>query len=89
MISDNFADRHIGPRDNELPQMLKTIGVNSLDQLIEKIIPEDIKINKPLRLPDAMSEFEYLNHIRSCRTGRINCSVHLSDRVITVLPHCR
>ena len=40
MISDNFVNRHIGPRDHELPQMLKTVGVNSLDQLIAKIVPE-------------------------------------------------
>lgn len=70
MISDNFVDRHIGPRDHELPLMLKTVGVNSLDQLIAKIIPEQIRMKKPLTLPDAMSEFEYLNHIRAA--GRKN-----------------
>ena len=45
--------------------MLKTIGVNSLDQLIEKTVPASIMLEKPLRLPEAMSEFEYLNHIKS------------------------
>ena len=70
MSSDKFASRHNGPRDNELPQMLKTIGVQSLDQLIEKTIPKSIMLEKPLRLPEAMSEYEYLNHIRSI--GRKN-----------------
>jgi glycine dehydrogenase len=70
MTSDKFVNRHIGPRDNELPQMLKTIGVNSLDQLISRIIPESIMIKTPLRLPQAMSEFDYLNHIRAA--GRKN-----------------
>lgn len=65
MISDNFSNRHIGPRDNELPQMLKTVGVNSLEQLISKIVPESIMIKTPMRLPEAMSEFEYLNHVRA------------------------
>ncbi len=65
MSSDKFVNRHIGPRDHELPQMLKTIGVNSIDQLIEKTIPESILLEKPLRLPSPLSEFEYLNHIRS------------------------
>jgi len=65
MPSDKFANRHNGPRDNELPQMLKTIGVNSIDQLIEKTVPKSIMLEKPLRLPEAMSEFEYLNHIKS------------------------
>ncbi|MCX6321215.1 MAG: aminomethyl-transferring glycine dehydrogenase [Bacteroidia bacterium] len=65
MPSDKFVNRHNGPRDHELPQMLKTIGVNSLDQLIEKTVPESIMLEKPLSLPEAMSEFEYLNHIKS------------------------
>jgi len=65
MSSDKFVTRHNGPRDSELPSMLKVIGVSSLDQLIEKTVPKSIMLEKPLRLPDAMSEFEYLNHIRS------------------------
>jgi glycine dehydrogenase len=65
MLSDKFVNRHNGPRDEELPEMLKMIGVDSLDQLIEKTIPGSIMLEKPLRLPEAMSEFEYLNHIKS------------------------
>jgi glycine dehydrogenase len=65
MPSDKFVDRHNGPREHELPQMLKTIGVSSLDKLIEKTIPVSIMLDKPLRLPEAMSEFQYLNHIKS------------------------
>lgn len=68
MISDNFVDRHIGPRDHELPHMLKTVGVNSMDQLIAKVVPDSVRIKKPLRLPDAMNEFQYLNHIRNIGT---------------------
>jgi glycine dehydrogenase len=64
MSLDIFASRHIGPRENELPVMLKTIGVDSLDDLIEKTVPSAIRLDKPLRLPKAMSEFEYLGHIR-------------------------
>jgi glycine dehydrogenase len=65
MLSDKFVNRHNGPRENELPQMLKVIGVSSLDELIEKTIPGSIMLEKPLRLPEAMSEYEYLNHIKS------------------------
>jgi glycine dehydrogenase len=64
MSSDKFVNRHNGPREHELPQMLKTIGVSSLDQLIEKTVPKSIMLGKPLRLPEAMSEFEYLNYIK-------------------------
>lgn len=64
MSLDNFAGRHNGPRDHELPHMLKTIGVNSLDELIDRTIPESIRLENQLRLPEAMSEYEYLNHLR-------------------------
>jgi glycine dehydrogenase len=64
MQSDKFVNRHNGPRDFELPQMLETVGVSSLDELIDKTVPESIRLRTQLRLPGAMSEFEYLNHIR-------------------------
>jgi glycine dehydrogenase len=64
MSSDKFVYRHIGPRDSELPGMLKTIGVQTLDQLIDKTIPKSIRLEKPLKLPAPMTEYEYLNHIR-------------------------
>jgi glycine dehydrogenase len=64
MSSDKYVNRHNGPRDNELPHMLNTIGVKSLDELIEKTIPPSIMLEKPLQLPEAMSEYDYLKHIR-------------------------
>jgi glycine dehydrogenase len=70
MLTDKFVNRHNGPRESELPQMLKTIGVSSLDELIEKTVPSSILLERPLRLPEAMSEFEYLNHIKAI--GRKN-----------------
>jgi glycine dehydrogenase len=45
--------------------MLKTIGVSSLDSLIEKTIPGSIRLEKQLNVPQAMSEYEYLKHIKS------------------------
>ena len=64
MSADKFVSRHNGPRDPELPHMLNAIGVASLDELIKKTVPESIMLNKSLTLPPAMSEFEYLNHLR-------------------------
>ncbi len=64
MHPDKFVNRHNGPRDHELPQMLNTIGVKSLDELIQKTVPESIMLKNAPRLPAAMSEFEYLNHIK-------------------------
>ncbi|MDH4402867.1 MAG: aminomethyl-transferring glycine dehydrogenase [Flavobacterium sp.] len=63
MKTDSFALRHIGPNENELQHMLKTIGAESLDQLILETIPEDIRLKKPLNLAPAMTEYEFSNHI--------------------------
>ncbi len=63
MNTDSFAQRHIGPRENDLPEMLKTIGVESIDELIYETVPDDILLKKKLDLDSAMSEMEYLEHI--------------------------
>jgi glycine dehydrogenase len=44
--------------------MLKVVGTGSLNELIDKTVPGNIRLEKPLRLPEAMTEFEYLNHLR-------------------------
>lgn len=58
-----FASRHIGPNTSELKEMLKTIGVDSLDELIDKTIPKNIRLKADLVLPKAMSEYEFTNFI--------------------------
>ncbi len=63
MNTDSFALRHIGPRPENISEMLKTIGVDSLDQLIYETLPDGIKLEKELDLPEALSEQEYLEHI--------------------------
>jgi glycine dehydrogenase len=70
MKTDSFALRHLGPRDHDLPKMLKTIGVESLEQLINETIPADIRLKKPLELEHIMTEYEFANHIRLL--GRTN-----------------
>jgi glycine dehydrogenase len=70
MKTDSFALRHLGPRDHDLPKMLETIGVESLDQLINETIPADIRLKKPLELEHIMTEYEFANHIRLL--GRTN-----------------
>jgi glycine dehydrogenase len=64
MKTDSFALRHIGPRKNEVDEMLQTIGVASLKELIYNTIPDDILLKKGLGLPEAMSECEYMSHIQ-------------------------
>ncbi|MNK01042.1 Glycine dehydrogenase [compost metagenome] len=64
MRTDAFALRHIGPRENDLQHMFKTIGVESIDQLIYETLPDDIRLKAPLNLEPAMTEYEYANHIQ-------------------------
>ena len=64
---DKFSDRHIGvTRENELKAMLDTIGVGSVEELIAQVIPQSIRLKKPLALPaQGMSEYEFSAHIRA------------------------
>ncbi|HET7360838.1 MAG TPA: aminomethyl-transferring glycine dehydrogenase [Salinimicrobium sp.] len=62
MNTNSFALRHIGPRESDLQEMLKTIGVDSMDQLIYETLPDGIRLKKELDLPPAMSEHEYISH---------------------------
>lgn len=61
---DRFVNRHLGPNQKELAAMLKTIGADSLDQLISQTVPTNIRFNSELNLPDAMSEYDYLNMLQ-------------------------
>lgn len=62
--SKEFQHRHIGPNESQTKEMLKTIGVNSLDELVDRTVPAGIRMKGELNLPAAMSEAEYLNHIK-------------------------
>ena len=44
MLSNNFIDRHNGPRENEIPGMLDTIGVKTLEELIAQTVPASIRM---------------------------------------------
>lgn len=59
-----FWERHIGPNEQETEEMLKVIGVTSLDELIDKTMPKDIRFDKALDVAGPVSEYEYLNELR-------------------------
>ena len=63
MKNDLLPMRHIGITPAEEAKMLKQIGVKSLDELIEKTIPSNIRLQKPLDLPEAMTEYQFTQHI--------------------------
>jgi glycine dehydrogenase len=62
--SNEFIPRHIGPNETDTRSMLKTIGVSSLAALVDKTVPAAIRMQQPLEIPAAMSEHEYLQHIK-------------------------
>ncbi len=61
---DGFAGRHIGPSPSEIQQMLDVLGISSLDDLIDKTIPAAIRMNQPLQLPAAKSEYAALAELK-------------------------
>ena len=60
-----FQDRHIGPRDQDIQDMLNSINHDSLDDLIDEIVPESIRLKRPLQLPKGISESEALTALKA------------------------
>src|SRR5438445_4822981 len=60
---DLFQDRHIGPSPDDQAAMLATLGYDSLDAFIDAVVPEDIRLRQPLRIPPAISEQEALEKL--------------------------
>ena len=63
MNTNNFVNRHVGITAEDIPAMLQTIGVQSVDELIDQTIPANIRLQAPLDLPEAMTEREFAEHI--------------------------
>jgi len=65
-----FTNRHIGSSEAETAAMLKTIGVSSIDELIEKTVPAAIRSKQPLQTGGPVSEFQYLTELK--KTASLN-----------------
>lgn len=83
---DDFSERHIGPGDKEKKEMMDTLGVQSIDELIDKTIPASIRLSRPLKMDDQVCENELLETLRNIASknkiwrsyigmGYYNCSV--------------
>ncbi|MDA7916531.1 aminomethyl-transferring glycine dehydrogenase, partial [Verrucomicrobia bacterium] len=68
-FTDRFDRRHIGPSTENQQQMLATCGVKSMDQLIDQTVPAAIRLDAPLDLPEACSEFEALARLKEISEG--------------------
>lgn len=62
---ENFIPRHIGPNDQQIEVMLNHIGLSSLDELIEKSVPNSIRMKSELNLEKGLSENDVLNRARA------------------------
>jgi glycine dehydrogenase len=62
--TDRFPPRHIGPSDDEIARMLAEVGFDSLDALTDAVVPADIRLRRPLDLPEARGEHELLRELR-------------------------
>ncbi|XP_065657325.1 glycine dehydrogenase (decarboxylating), mitochondrial isoform X4 [Hydra vulgaris] len=67
---DAFAERHLGPRKEETVDMIKTLNLESISELIDRTIPKNIRFNGDLNLETPKTEAECLAHLR--QYGRQN-----------------
>ncbi len=65
MSEKAFLDRHIGPRDSDIKDMLKVVNVDSVEQLINETVPIHIQLNSKMNLPKPLSESRYIEHIKN------------------------
>ncbi|MEI7584971.1 aminomethyl-transferring glycine dehydrogenase [Runella sp.] len=69
---ESFERRHHGQSSKDLQEMLKTVGVATLDELIDQTVPAAIRLKQPLNLPAPKSEFDFLNDLKKvARQNRI------------------
>lgn len=62
--TDHFVDRHIGPSETDIQEMLQDIGASTLDELISQTIPATILMDGELDLPEALTETALLDRAR-------------------------
>src|SRR3954470_7205983 len=62
---DSFAHRHIGPNKAACAAMLGELGFENLDELIDATVPKNIRLDRALNLPQAKSESEALEELRT------------------------
>ena len=64
-ITKRFADRHIGPTQSEVDEMVSELGYNSLDELIENTIPKQIRLSEKMELDESISEYKFIEELKS------------------------
>ena len=81
---NSFARRHIGPNDDEVAAMLREVGFENLDALIDAAVPKNIRLDRELNLPEAKSETEALAELRAIAEEKQSRRAHLSAPVTPI-----
>ncbi|HSO88914.1 MAG TPA: aminomethyl-transferring glycine dehydrogenase [Draconibacterium sp.] len=63
MSHDRFVNRHLGPRANEIKEMLEFVGASSMEELIQQTVPSNIRLKEPLKLKEGLTERQYFREI--------------------------
>ena len=85
---DAFVHRHIGLAKDEQQLMLKALGLNSLEDLIQETVPESIQVKQPIPLPSSRSEDEVLAYLKSvAQQNVINTSMIGMGYTDTIVPN--
>lgn len=74
---EQFKNRHIGISEADKQKMLEAIDLQSMDELITRTIPSDIRLKKPLSLPKALSEYEYADEIARIASQNTICTSYI------------
>lgn len=64
MTNKRFINRHNGPTAKDVRSMLDSMGLNSVQELIDRTIPADIRLTGELNLEEGLSEYDFLKHMR-------------------------
>ncbi|WP_416235662.1 aminomethyl-transferring glycine dehydrogenase [Nodularia sp. UHCC 0506] len=75
--SSSFVQRHIGPNSDDIQQMLEVLGLQNLNSLIDKTVPQGIRLNKTLKLPAAQSEYAALAKLKQIAAKNQVCRSYI------------
>ena len=77
--NDEFTHRHIGPGEADTKDMLQAIGVDSMQELINRTVPAAIRMNHKLNIPEGVSEAEYLHDLRETAAKNKTCKNYIGQ----------
>lgn len=70
-LTTTFVDRHIGPSNKDVTEMLKTLNLGSLEELVAKTVPARIRLNRDLKMDEPLSEVEVLAKLKEIASKNV------------------